>query len=233
MNTVQPEMLSPKRFTFGQRVQLAILPWLMAKSYLLLHRSCTLEMRGESYYKNTLRTHGRCLVGIWHDSMLMACCHNRNRGYVGLSSLSFDGEFAARVLGHWHIHAARGSSSRGGREALAALTEAAKTIPVSGFTLDGPKGPPRVAKPGIGVLAARTQLPVVPNAFVACNAWRLHTWDRLVVQKPFSRIICAYAPPVPPPPDDSPEEVEKTRLAVEQRLNALYADLEAEFELTT
>ena len=220
--------LPPNRFSPGQRIQLAVLPWLMAKTYILLQRSCTLEMRGEAHYENVLKNNGHCLVAIWHESMVMACCHNRNRGYVGLSSLSFDGEFAARVLKHWHIRAARGSSSRGGHEALAALVEASKTTPVSGFTLDGPKGPPRVAKPGIGVLAARTQLPVVPNAFVACNSWRLHTWDRLVIQKPFSRIICAYAPPIPPPSNDSPEEVERTRLAVEQSLNALYAEIEGE-----
>ncbi|HOH28554.1 MAG TPA: hypothetical protein PLC40_02670, partial [Candidatus Hydrogenedentes bacterium] len=85
--------LPPNRFSPGQRIQLAVLPWLMAKTYILLQRSCTLEMRGEAHYENVLKNNGHCLVAIWHESMVMACCHNRNRGYVGLSSLSFDGEF--------------------------------------------------------------------------------------------------------------------------------------------
>ena len=113
-------------------------------------------------------------------------------------------------------------------DALSALVEAANTVPITGFTLDGPRGPRRVAKPGIAILAARTQLPIVPNAFVAERCWRLSSWDRHPIQKPFSRIICAYAPPVPPPPDDSPEAVESTRLEVETRLNGLHESLEAE-----
>ncbi|MFA7693267.1 MAG: lysophospholipid acyltransferase family protein [Candidatus Hydrogenedentes bacterium] len=223
-----PSSPTPRRFSLGQRIQLATLPWLFAKTSEWLFRSCKVEMRGGDLYEDTLNEQGRCLVAIWHESMVMACCHNRGRGYVGLASLSYDGEFAARVMHHWRIHAARGSSSRGGHDALSALVEAANTVPITGFTLDGPRGPRRVAKPGIAILAARTQLPIVPNAFVAERCWRLSSWDRHPIQKPFSRIICAYAPPVPPPPDDSPEAVESTRLEVETRLNGLHESLEAE-----
>ena len=219
---------STRRFTLGQRIQLAVLPWIVAKLFEWLFRSCTVEMRGGDLYQNALDENGRCLVAIWHESMIMACCHNRGKGYVGLASLSFDGEFGARVMRHWHIHSARGSSSRGGHEAMAALVQAANTVPITGFTLDGPRGPRRVAKPGISILAARTQLPIIPIAFVVDRAWRMRSWDRLPIQKPFSRIICAYAPPIPPPPDDSPEAVEKTRLAVEKSLNALHEQIEAE-----
>lgn len=229
MTEQHPPAASTRSFTFGQRVQLAVLPWTLAKSFGLLFRSCSVEIRGGDVYEATLEKHKRCLVAIWHESMILACCHNRGRGYVGLASLSFDGELGARVLHRWHIHTARGSSSRGGSEALAALVEAANTVPVTGFTLDGPRGPRRIAKPGISILAARTQLPIIPNAFVPEHAWHLHSWDRLPIQKPFTRVVCAYAPPIPPPPDESPEEVEKTRLAVEQSLNALHEQLEAEF----
>lgn len=229
----QPVQESPARsFSLGQRIQLATLPWLLAKTFELLFRTCTVEIRGGDIYEGALKKHKRCLVAIWHESMVLACCHNRGRGYVGLSSLSFDGEFAARVMNHWHIHAARGSSSRGGSEALAALVEAANTVPITGFTLDGPRGPRRIAKAGISILAARTQLPIIPNAFVPDRAWRLHSWDRLPIQKPFSRIICAYGTPISPPPDESPKAIETTRVAVEQSLNLLHEQLEAELGLT-
>ncbi|HDP35928.1 MAG TPA: DUF374 domain-containing protein [Candidatus Hydrogenedentes bacterium] len=218
--------LPQHNFSFAQRLQLAVLPVVLADLFYLLYRTCSVETRGREHHDETLRRHGRCHVVIWHESMAMAGCYNRGTDYLTLTSHSYDGEFAARVIKRWRIHAARGSSSRGGSEALKALAEAAKTVPVTGFTLDGPKGPRRVAKSGIGVLAARTQLPIVPNAYAVSSAWRLNSWDKFPIQKPFARIICAYAPAIPPPPDDSPEAVEATRSAVEKSLNDLHAQIE-------
>jgi hypothetical protein len=226
--SVSTENTPRRAFTLWQRVQLAILPRLLADIFYLLYRTCRVETRGKQYLDETLQEHGRCHVVIWHESMAMAGCYNRGTDYLTLASYSYDGEFAARVVKRWRIHAARGSSSRGGHEALAQLCEAARTIPVTGFTLDGPKGPRRVAKAGIGVLAARTRLPIVPNAYAVSSAWRMRSWDQFPIQKPFSRIICAYAPPIPPPPNDSPEAVEKTRLEVEKSLNALHRQIEAD-----
>lgn len=226
-NTGQDSRRRP--FSLGQRMQLALIPPLLADVFYLLYRSCKVETRGKQHLDDALAACGRCHVVIWHESMAMAGCYNRGTDYLTLTSYSYDGEFAARVIKRWRIHAARGSSSRGGHEALVHLVEAAKSIPVTGFTLDGPKGPRRVSKPGIGILAARTQLPIVPNAYAVSRAWRMRSWDRFPIQKPFSKIICAYAPAVPPPPDDSPEAVEVTRRAVEQRLNDLHAQIEAEF----
>lgn len=220
-----------KPFTVWQRLQLAVLPWCVAKTFETLFRTCTVEVRGQNVYEETLKHYGRCHVVIWHESMAMAGCQNRGKNYLTLTSWSYDGEFAARVVRYWRIHSARGSSSRGGHEAVAAMVKAAETIPVTGFTLDGPRGPRRVAKPGIAVIAARTGLPIVPNAYVAERAWHINSWDRFPIQKPFSRIICAYAPPIPPPPNDSPEEVEKTRLAIEISLNALHSEIESELGL--
>lgn len=223
-----PDNPSQRPLTLKQRIQLAVLPIALADTFYLLYRSCSIETRGREYHDDTLKEHGRCHVVIWHECMAMAGCYNRGQDYLTMVSASRDGEFATRVIKRWRIHSARGSSTRGGSDALKVLVEAAKTVPVTGFTLDGPKGPRRVAKPGIGVLAARTQLPIVPNAYAVSRAWRLHSWDRLPIQKPFSHIICAYAPPIPPPPDESPEEVEKTRLAVETSLNKLHEEIERE-----
>ena len=228
--STKPDNPLQRHFSLGQRIQLAVLPIALADVFLMLYRTCSVETRGREYLDETLKKHNRCHVVIWHETMAMAGCYNRGTDYLTLTSYSYDGEFAARVIKRWRIHAARGSSSRGGSEALKELVEASQTIPVTGFTLDGPKGPRRVAKPGIGILAARTQLPIVPNAYAVSRAWRLNSWDRLPIQKPFSHIISAYAPPIPPPPNESPEEVEKTRLAVETSLNKLHEEIERDLE---
>ena len=92
--------------------------------------------------------------------------------------------------------------------------------------MDGPVGPRRVAKPGIAILAARTGLPIIPHAFTARPVWRLNSWDKFPIPKPLAKIRSAYGLPIPPPPDDSPEAVEATRLQVETELNRLHEEIE-------
>lgn len=226
--------LPPERLAFDlrQRLQLAVLPRMVAGLFLLLFRTCKVETRYREHYENVIRRYGRCHMAIWHESMAMAGCYYRGCDYLTLTSYSYDGEFAARVIKRWKIHAARGSSARGGHEAVACMVEAAQKIRVTGFTLDGPKGPAHVAKPGIAVVAARTRLPIIPNAFVAQCAWRLNSWDRFPIQRPFSRIICAYAPAVAPPEGDDPESIEQVRVRVEESLNRLHLQLEQELGIT-
>ena len=85
-----------------------------------------------------------------------------------------------------------------------------------------------MAKPGIAILAARAGIPVIPHAFVATRRWRVRSWDRLIVPKPFARVVCAYGPPVPPPESQEVEAIEDTRLRVERALNELHGQLEEE-----
>jgi hypothetical protein len=156
----------------------------------------------------------------------MAVCHFRNTGYHTLASYAFDAELGMRVLRRLGIPSVRGSSSRGGSEALHGL-ELALQHGVVGWTIDGPKGPRRVAKPGVAILAARAQAPVIPLALHASACWRFNSWDRLGIPKPFCRISIAYGDAIPPPPDETPEAIEETRTRVERELNALHEMLEA------
>src|SRR5690606_15894263 len=100
------------------------------------------------------------------------------------------GELAARIVTHFDLRAVRGSSSRGGADALNQLQQAMALGAGVGFTLDGPRGPRRKAKLGAAIIAARTGAIIVPNAFAVSRAWRLRSWDRLPIPKPFSRVLC-------------------------------------------
>ena len=152
----------------------------------------------------------------------------RGTGCHTLISYSFDGELAARVVTLLGLRALRGSSKRGGRIALNQLELALQRGITIGITLDGPRGPRRVSKPGVAVVASRTNVPIIPVALAAERSWRLRSWDRLVIPKPFSRMHCVFGEPIAPPKDNSKDEVERVRLLVEQELNALHAALEKE-----
>lgn len=216
---------SPVVFSCKQRFLLRVIPPLAALIMKLLGRTLRLEVAGLEEFKQ-LAQRGPVILALWHETMLFGVFTFWYTNFHGLTSYSFDGEMAARILRHVGLDAVRGSSSCGGSDALENLEKALPLAGVVGFTLDGPKGPRRKAKPGIGILAGRTQAPVVPFAFAVDRCKRLRSWDRFPVPLPFAHVLGALGEPIPPPPDDSADAVEAMRLKVEVALNALQSSLE-------
>ncbi len=219
---------SPVQFTFRQRFQLVVVPFIFSQLLRVIAFTCHTDVIDTEHYGPLTRQNRPFILAFWHEVLALAAWHFRGTGYHTLTSYSFDGEMAARVIRYYGLNAVRGSSSRGGSEALQQMTTALGLGIVIGFTLDGPKGPRREAKPGVAILAARAQVPIVPTVFFVSNAWRLRSWDRFVIPKPFSRIICAFGPAIEPPADESAESVEAKRLEVESALNKLHEELEGQ-----
>ncbi len=219
---------SPYAFTLKQRLMLAAGAPLIAGALKALCWTCSEERLGPDTIANLIGTGQHVIPAIWHETLGLAAWHYRGTGYHTLTSYSFDGELAARVVLRFGLPALRGSSSRGGRDALEHMRTATEFVPAVGFTLDGPKGPPRIAKPGIAILALRTGLPVVPHAFAASKCWRMRSWDRLVIPKPRARLLSACGPPIYPPPENTPEAMESLRAEVEHVLNQLHDTLDQE-----
>lgn len=219
---------SPYSFTAKQQFTLRIAPPLLAVTLKTLMALCKKEQRRHDILQQSTQGGRHAILAFWHEALAFAAWFFRNTGYHTVTSYSFDGELAARVIRRFGLFAVRGSSSHGGSEAVANLHEALKHVPCIGLTLDGPKGPRRVAKPGVGILAARSGAPVIPVAIAAAPVRRLASWDRMPVPKPGARVILEFGDPIPPPSDDSPENVESTRLRVEEKLNRVQQKIEKE-----
>jgi lysophospholipid acyltransferase (LPLAT)-like uncharacterized protein len=183
-------------------------------------------VRHAEAWQELLATRGRAIIAGWHEALGLAAWHFRNTGFHTLTSYSFDGELITRVVECFGLNALRGSSSRGGSEALVQLERALELVEAVGLTLDGPRGPRRVAKPGIAILSARSGVPIIPVAFGVNRGWRLKSWDRFLIPKPFARIACTYGKPIPSPENSSPPAIEATRVRVEEELNRLHDELE-------
>lgn len=142
------------------------------------------------------------VFAVPHHTILLGALGYRNRPATLLASLSSDGEFASRFLAKRGFTLVRGSSSRGGKQALAELKNAvAQGQPVA-ITFDGPRGPRLVPKPGVAVCAWHAtgslfllKCEVTPT-FPRSTGWciRLKSWDRFIVPFPFSRIRVDFAP---------------------------------------
>ena len=88
---------------------------------------------------------------------------------------------------------ARGSTSRGGARALVQLRRDCAAGKPAAFTVDGPRGPARVAQPGAVWLAGATGHPILPFHIEADRYWTLRSWDRTQIPKPFSTVASRSA----------------------------------------
>jgi len=230
LNVPGVEYSSPRTFTSKQRLTLALAPPLGALAIRALSSTLRNEVRHEDRFKKALDLNGHVIFAVWHECIAMGLWHYRGRGYHTMTSCSYDGELAAQTAQRFGVHAVRGSSSEGGGGALRELEKAIAHVEGIGITPDGPRGPRRVVQAGAVILAARTQTPLIPHAISATSAWRLRSWDRFMIPKPFATIVHAYGDPIPPPKDDSHEAVESTRVELENALNAIHRELETELD---
>ena len=201
---------------------LSVIPPLAVNAIKALLRTCRWEVQGENHWRDAFTGNGPVIIAIWHESMAMGAHYFRKHRFCTMASHSFDGEMGARIARGFGHSAVRGSSSNGGSAAIKGLSEILERGGTVGFTLDGPRGPRRVAKPGIAILSARTRVPVIPIAFSARPARHLKSWDKLPVPLPFARIKVLFGPALAPPPNDSPDQVEEFRRETECALNALH-----------
>ena len=164
------------------------------------------------------------VMAFWHGRILPATYYFRRRGIVVITSENFDGEWIARIIERFGYGTARGSTSSGGKRAILQLMRELKAGHPAGFTLDGPRGPARVAQPGAVWLAMATRNPLLPFHLEASSAWTARSWDRTQIPKPFSTVGLAVGEPLYVEPDASAEALEAARLELERRLTALEAE---------
>ncbi len=149
------------------------------------------------------RTGRPVIYALWHGELLMipwlnvrlARTAGARRARV-LASRSRDGDLVTRYVEQFGIEVVRGSSSRGGMEAVRVLLGALRAGEDVAVVPDGPRGPRRHAQPGVVALAALSGAPIVPLGFAASPAWRLSTWDSFVIPMPFARAAAAIGSPL-------------------------------------
>jgi len=163
---------TPSRDSVRQRIgnwaKFSMLPPVGASVIRFIGRTMRLEMRGQDTVDELYRQGRHIIFAFWHAQQLLMPFSYRGTGYHVLISQHRDGEIIARIVRRFGHDAVRGSSTRGGTQALRAMIKLARSGRDLAITPDGPKGPCQVAKPGIIQLAKATGLPIVPIAF-ACS----------------------------------------------------------------
>lgn len=159
------------------------------------------EVIGWENHEEVTQTGGLPIYNFWHDRILLTTYWWRKRRIVVLTSKSFDGEYIARFIQRFGYGAVRGSSTRGGVGAIVEMVRLMRNGCTTGFTVDGPKGPPYVAKMGPVLLAKKSGHPMLPFTMALKHYWKAPSWDSFQIPKPFTRARVYVSPAIYVPAD--------------------------------
>ena len=135
------------------------------------------------------------IFSLWHGHLLPLLWYHRHQGVVVLISEHRDGELVARAASSLGFGLIRGSTTRGAGRALISLVRVLQSGGEVAITPDGPRGPAAKFAPGALVAAQRSDSFILPVVAVADRAWRLKSWDRFLIPKPFARVTIGYGNP--------------------------------------
>ena len=189
----------------------------------------TLRIRREEATVSPLWQAGTAAIYVvWHGRiLLLPYLYEGRRAHV-LASRSRDGELAARFARRFGLEVVRGSSSRGGAEALRRLARSLADGRDVVVVPDGPRGPREMVKAGVVTLARISGAPIVPVALGAAAEWRLSSWDEFRIPRPFTRCVVRFGDPIRVSAAAGRSAAEASRKDVEAALRALSWRVDAE-----
>jgi len=193
--------------------------------------TCRVKVIGTEYVERYFAGRHPAVGATWHRGAIFLVWYFGKFNPLVMFSRSADGELLAGFAAKMGIIPVRGSSSKGGREALATMSRylIEKKKGVAATVLDGPQGPRFVAKTGMVALAKISRTPLLP---IMMSAWPAITfknaWDRTLVPLPFSKITIILKQPWQVPADAGMEEIEMLRVNVEQTLNRMMQEADAD-----
>jgi lysophospholipid acyltransferase (LPLAT)-like uncharacterized protein len=233
--TGKPPSLFTPQVPLKIRIMAYFGSYLIWMAVCLLFMTCRLRVFGGEILEKSKAEHGgRMLGGSWHRGLFLTVYFFRNLQAALMTSRSQDGELLTALLRRFGYTPPRGSSGegKGGKQALEEFIEVIKSGRPAGIAVDGPKGPPYVSKFGVVVAAARTGVPVIPFIWNAESCWRINSWDRTMIPKPFSRLVLAFdREMLPVPAGSTDEELERLRGQLDSRLVKLTYQVDHWFEM--
>lgn len=194
----------------------------------LYTKTLRVQLEGTDKVQKHLENGGRVIMASWHQRFFGGFFLPRIFKWSPciMISKSRDGDFISKVVSHIGWIPVRGSSSRGGREALRAMVQGVNENKIGGHIVDGPTGPACVIKPGLISLAQSANAVICLTLASYEKAWVAHSWDRFMVPKPFSNVLIRFGSIFPVPEITSDDQFESFRKEVEDKMIKEYEDID-------
>jgi lysophospholipid acyltransferase (LPLAT)-like uncharacterized protein len=178
-----------------------------------------IKVENEKEWMDYLYKGGRVLLCTWHQHFFSAIRHFQNyRDYKPslMISKSNDGELIAGVAERSGWHTVRGSSSKGGKEALRKMVDRLRQHGLACHIVDGPRGPAGQVKAGVIQMAHAADAVIIPFYASADRAWYFNSWDNFFIPKPFARVNISFGAMIKFTPTKDPDTFESQRLYLER-----------------
>lgn len=166
----------------------------------LLLRTCRIEVHGVDRFVEIAKK-SPCIVALWHNR-LAAVPEIFHRfasqfSYTAFISKSRDGEPLARLTTSYSIGKVLRVPHNARHHALSQMINLLKSRDsILLITPDGPRGPRYEVKPGLIMAAREAKAEIVPFSWTVDRAWKLKTWDQMMIPKPFSKINVYFGEPI-------------------------------------
>jgi len=184
---------------------------------------CLIRVRSVDENKIIHHLHhgGKAIAALWHQRIGLVLTYAGGFSEfspVAMVSQSRDGDLIADLCRLLNFRPVRGSSSRGGREALAAMVAELSVQRAAVHAVDGPQGPRGIIKSGLIRMAQLSGVPIAPLTISVNRAWILKSWDRFLIPKPFSTISVHWDNLIPVPETLDDIAFETVRREIEKRM---------------
>ena len=216
-----------------RRMQIPVIAW--AAYWLVRALGPTLRVEFVGVQNAVqIRDKGEPAIGaFWHRCIFSAIWIWRNRGIVVLNTVNFDGQWTRRVIERLGFGTVQGSSTRGAIQGLVDMAKELEQGRHVALTIDGPRGPRYVAKPGPVILARRTGNPISTFHIGLEHAYTFRkAWDLFQLPYPFSGAVIVVAPPIYVPTDADSEIVHRKQAQMQASLERVRDVAESWFSLT-
>lgn len=220
MTNVEPSMNRTKLTTKlgGLGVATFLRIWMRSLDYKLAYYDPSADPARPEF-------EGRYIHVFWHEYITFPLTIWGHCKMAALVSRHRDGDWISRAAGHLGFEIVRGSTTRGGSSALRELQRKSRQCNLT-LMPDGPQGPRRKMALGPIYLSSRLGIPLVPVGFGYDRPWRMNSWDRFAVPRPYSRARAIFGPPMQIPAKLRRDGLEHYRQQVEDVLNRLTEEAE-------
>jgi lysophospholipid acyltransferase (LPLAT)-like uncharacterized protein len=215
-----------------RRAQIPLIASAVIAIIRVLGPTLSFEELGMHHYRQSRARGEPVIFALWHRCIISSTWHWRNRGVVVMNTTNFDGQWTRRVIEHLGFGTAQGSSTRGGLRGLAVMARRLGEGFDAAFTIDGPRGPRYVAKPGPVMLARKTRRPIYAFHIGVERAYTLErAWDKMQIPHPFSRAVIVGAPLIYVAPDANADDLKCKHAEMQAALERVRDIAESWFEL--
>lgn len=217
---------------WSRRIQIPFIAAAVFSVIRVLGPTLRYEVLGWHHAERVHASGKRVIWAFWHRIIIPIVWWHRNRGVVVMNTTAFDGQWTRKVIEWLGFGTAQGSSSRGGLRGLAVMARRLAEGLDCAFTIDGPRGPRYVAKPGPVMLARKSGCPVmVFHIGVSRGKTFKKTWDHFLLPAPFARAVILFSAPIYVSEDASAEVLEAKHAEMQRELERVRDIAEGWFSL--